>query len=196
MYINDNFNDTDIKILRSEFKIETLQFYDILDNLIYNNTNDNIFCIDFLPEKIYNLEKYNELEKYRLEIFSKDNINEHTENIFADDKFADQIINITFNLITYFPCIIYLIKNDIITSYENNINKDGFYKLADLINYIIKFDIGCIGVLLKCNENLYLLLIINGGYNISIHFSNISEQSENLILLEKLIKNEGLFLRK
>ena len=196
MYIDNNFNNADIKILRSEFKIETLQFYDILDNLIYNNINDNIFCIDFLPKKICNFEKYNELENYRLKIFSKDNLKEHTENIFADDKFADQIINITLNLITYFPCIIYLIKNDTITSYENNINKDGFYKLVDLINYIIKFDIGCIGVLLKCSKDLYLLLIINGGYNISIHFSNIEEQSENLILLEKLVKNEGLFLRK
>lgn len=196
MYVNDNFNDIDIKILRSEFKIETLQFYDILDNLIYNNTNNNIFCVDFLPEKIYNSEKYKELEKYRLGTFSKNNINEYTESIFADDKFAEQMINITFNLITYFPCIIYLSKNDIITSYENNINKEGFYKLADLINYIIKFDIGYIGVLLKCSKDLYLLLIIGGGYNISIHFSNILKQNENLILLEKLVKNEGLFLRK
>lgn len=196
MDINNNFNDNDIKILRSEFKIEILEFYNILDNLIYNNNNNNIFCIDFLPQKVYDFEKYNELENYRLNYFLKDISDEYMENIFADDKFADQIVNITLNLITYFPSIIYLIKNDIITSYESSITKDGFYKLADLINYIIKFDIGSIGILLKCNETLYLLLVITGGYNISVHFSNKDKQNKELILLKSLVKKEGLFLRK
>ena len=193
MYIDKNFNNTDIKILRSEFKIKNLQFYNTLDNLTYNN-NNNTFCIDFLPKKIYNIEKYNELEDYRLNCFSE-NCNESIETIFADDKFANKIVNITLNLITCFPSIIYLLKNDIINSYESNITKNGFYKLADLINYIIKFDIGGMGALLKCSNNFYLLLVINGGYNVSIYFSDKTKQHKDLTLLKKLVKQEGLFLR-
>lgn len=163
MYIDVDFEDEQIKILRMEFNIKKEDFFNVIDNL-YDN-DKNIFCIDFLPKKVLDNEKYYELEDYMLNTFSE---NTNIYKIFADDVFARKIVNIALNLVVYFPSIVFLEKNEIISNYEINLHKRDFFKFEDLI----KFDVGKLKILCKCNNELYLLFGVEGGYSVYVYFSN------------------------
>ena len=113
--------------------------------------------------------------------------------MFADELFAKKVTKIILTFISYYKVIIYYekINNLDFKKFENSLNNEGFYKIANLIEYIITKDLSNIHFLLK-NRDSYFLISVRGGYNVEIYSPN----NEDLELISILVKNEGLLLRK
>lgn len=174
-------------VLRNEFNIDKNKFINLIDSLIENE--GNCYFIDRFPKTILNIEKYDEIEDYYIKTYSKN----YSKDMFADELFAKKVIKIILTFISYYEVIIYYesINNLDFKNFENSLNNKGFYKIANLIEYIITKDLSSIHFLLK-SKNSYFLISIKGGYNVEIYSPN----NEDLELISILVKNEGLFLRK
>lgn len=181
------YEDLKLFVLRNEFNIDKNKFINLINSLIENE--ENCYFIDRFPKTILNIEKYDEIEDYYIKTYSQN----YSKDIFADELFAKKVTKIILTFISYYEFIIYYekINNLDFKKFENSLNNKGFYKIANLIEYIVTKDLSNIHFLLK-NRDSYFLISVRGGYNVEIYSPN----NEDLELISLLVKNEGLFLRK
>ena len=181
------YEDLKLFVLRNEFNIDKNKFINLINSLIENE--ENCYFIDRFPKTIINIEKYDEIEDYYIKTYSQN----YSKDIFADELFAKKVTKIILTFISYYEFIIYYekINNLDFKKFENSLNNKGFYKIANLIEYIVTKDLSNIHFLLK-NRDSYFLISVRGGYNVEIYSPN----NEDLELISLLVKNEGLFLRK
>lgn len=151
--------------------------YKIIEQL---QTKENIYCIDFLPYLIQD-EQYFELEEYFLETYIED--------------FSKKISNIILKLIHYYSAQIYLteVSENYNGKYVEFIGEDirekSLFQISDVIHYVITKDFSSVQVLL---EDASFLISVNGEFSVDIY----NPSKENIKLIEVLVQQEGLFLRK
>ncbi len=140
------------------------------------------YIIDILP-KTMESEGYFELEEYLMDTYI--------------DEYAEKIVRIVLKIINYYSAQIFLtelpenycgeLKNYPV---DTDINGLDIKELADIIRYIIKNDISSVQLLL--GDSPYFNISISGGFNIDIY----GAADDDLELIEMLVRQEGLFLRK
>ncbi len=151
-----------------------LEFIEILQS------SESYYYIDCLPEKISS-DRYFELEEYLM-------IN------YLDD-FSQKICRIIMKMITYYDAEIYLTEfpeeKSRFKFYEyeyKNIRSKSLQEIHKIISYIIKNDISSAQIIFP-EKNI--LVSIDGGFSVTIYGKN----DEVLKLVEKLVKQENLFLK-
>ena len=133
-----------------------------------------------MPCLVQNVQ-YFELEKYFLETYLED--------------FSKKISNIILKLIHYYSAQIYLTEapeeynGKYVEFIGEDIRQKSLFQISDIIQYVITKDFSSVQVLLEDNS---FLISINGEFSVDIY----NPSKENIKLIELLVQQEGLFLRK
>lgn len=150
---------------------------------VINNLQENSVChyIDILPKRITG-DNYFELEEYLLKTYLHD--------------FANSISVIVIKLIHYYPAQIYLTEfyTETESKYATLLDKDlrsfPLSELYKIISYVILHDVSSVQIVL--GNDPYAVVSVNGHFSVDIY----NASAECLNLLEELIRQEGLFLKR
>lgn len=152
--------------------------FELIDSIMNNETT--AYLVDFVPFTFPN-EDYFELEKFLEKSYKS--------------KYAEKIVFISFTLMYYYDCSVFL-DNDVEDSiYPDLLNKDlrkiGLDKLENIIKTIIVEDYSALNIIIK-NNDAYSLMRIEDGYQTL--FFNVS--GKDLKIIKELVTHQGLFLKK
>ncbi|SHH27240.1 hypothetical protein [Tepidibacter thalassicus] len=153
----------------------------ILELIETLQSSESYHFIDVLPETISHA-GYFELEEYLL--------------VNCLDDFSQKICRIIIKLITYYDAEIYLTEfpeeKSRLKFYEyeyKNIRSKSLQEIHKIISYIIKNGISSVQIIFPKKN---ILVSIHGEFSVAIY----GENEEVLKLVEKLVNQENLFLRK
>lgn len=151
--------------------------YEIIDSLM---ESEDYYYIDYIPYNT-NDSNYLELEEYFVETYL--------------ESFSKKVSRIMLKLIYYYQCEIYLteplgeVPEDFDFPFNANIRKNAPDRLSYVIRQIILKDFSSIDILFS--EPVFLITI-EGEFAVTIY--DLPEKSVRL--LEQLVQQEGLFLKK
>lgn len=144
----------------------------LIDRLQLESEN---YYIDFLPKELKN-KRFFQLEEYLLETYIS--------------SYANKIVMIAIKLISYYSAEIFLTDtNEELPSAWKDLRGESLSQIADIISYVIKNDFSSVQILFTETP---FVMSINGGFSVAFYHAS----KENLDLIELLVGQEGLFLKK
>ncbi|WP_143322580.1 hypothetical protein [Clostridium sp. HBUAS56010] len=150
--------------------------YKVIENL---QDLDEYYYIDFIPYETSDVH-FLELEEY-------------FETSYLP-LYAEKISRIALKLIYFYQCEIYLTESSIPDNLEQeisfnvNIRNTSPDKLANIIKQIVSMDFSSVQILFS---EPHFLVSIDGGFSVSFY----EPTDEVVLLLQKLVSQEGLFLK-
>ncbi|MBQ5361059.1 MAG: hypothetical protein IIU47_08470 [Lachnospiraceae bacterium] len=115
------------------------------------------------------------------------------------EEFSDKIVRILLKLLCYLPCEVYL--TELPRDYEGalkeipaetDLRSMPLAALADLIALVIREDVSSVQIL--AGECPCFNLSVNGEFSVDLH--GLARDMEEWDLVDALVRQEGLFLRK
>lgn len=156
---------------------------DIFDKIEKLQQSSEYYYIDYLPQKCMG-DRFYEFEEY----YFSHNLN----------SFCDKVSNVVITLLAYcdasgvmteFPDG-YIGDYKKLYDYRMNIAKEDFEYVADMIRFVLTKEISSIQLLIGKDRDT--LFSINNRNSIEIINANL----EQIDLIQKLVTQEGLYLRK
>lgn len=156
---------------------------DIFDKIEELQKSSEYFYIDYLPEKCMG-DRFYEFEEY----YFSHNLN----------SFCEKISNIVITMLAYYDAVGvmtefpdgYIGDYKKLYDYRMNIAKEDFEYIADMIRFVLTNEISSIQLFVGKDRDM--LFSINNRNSIEI----INADSEQIDLIQKLVMQEGLYLRK
>lgn len=156
---------------------------DIFDKLEKLQQSNEYYYIDYLPEKCMG-DRFYEFEEY----YFSHNLN----------SFCDKVSNVVITLLAYYDASGvmtefpdgYIGDYKKLYDYRMNIVKEDFEYIADMIRFVLTKEISSIQLLIGKDRDT--LFSINNRNSIEIINANL----EQIDLIQKLVTQEGLYLRK
>ncbi len=156
---------------------------DIFDKIEELQKSSEYFYIDYLPEKCMG-DRFYEFEEY----YFRHNLN----------SFCEKISNIVITLLAYYDAsgVMTELPDGYTGDYKKlydesmDIAKQKFEYISDLIRFVLTDEISSIQLLIGKDRDM--LFSINNRNSIEI----INANSEQIDLIQKLVAQEGLYLRK
>lgn len=156
---------------------------DIFDKIEKLQQSSEYYYIDYLPQKCMG-DRFYEFEEY---YFS------HNMN-----SFCDKVSNVVITLLAYYDASGvmtefpdgYIGDYKKLYDYRMNIAKEDFEYIADMIRFVLTKEISSIQLLIGKDRDT--LFSINNRNSIEIINANL----EQIDLIQKLVTQEGLYLRK
>ena len=156
---------------------------DIFDKIEKLQQSSEYYYIDYLPEKCMG-DRFYEFEEY----YFRHNLN----------SFCGKVSNIVITLLAYYDASGvmtefpdgYIGDYKKLYDYRMNIAKEDFEYIADMIRFVLTKEISSIQLLIGKDRDT--LFSINNRNSIEIINANL----EQIDLIQKLVTQEGLYLRK
>jgi len=156
---------------------------DIFDKIEKLQQSSEYYYIDYLPEKCMG-DRFYEFEEY----YFSHNLN----------SFCDKVSNVVITLLAYYDAsgVMTEFPDGYIGDYKKlidesvDIAKQDFESISDLIRFVLTDEISSIQLLIGKDRDM--LFSINNRNSIEI----INANSEQIDLIQKLVTQEGLYLRK
>ena len=156
---------------------------DIFDKIEKLQQSNEYYYIDYLPEKCMG-DRFYEFEEY----YFSHNLN----------SFCDKVSNVVITLLAYYDASGvmtefpdgYIGDYKKLYDYRMNIAKEDFEYIADMIRFVLTKEISSIQLLIGKDRDT--LFSINNRNSIEIINANL----EQIDLIQKLVTQEGLYLRK
>ena len=156
---------------------------DIFDKIEKLQQSSEYYYIDYLPEKCMG-DRFYEFEEY----FFSHNLN----------SFCDKVSNVVITLLAYYDASGVMTEfpdgytGKYRSLYEDSMDiaKDNFDQISDLIHFVLINEISSIQLLMGKDKDM--LFSINNRNSIEV----INATSDQLDLVQKLVMQEGLYLRK
>lgn len=156
---------------------------DIFDKIEKLQQSSEYYYIDYLPEKCMG-DRFYEFEEY----YFSHNLN----------SFCDKVSNVVITLLAYYDASGvmtefpdgYIGDYKKLYDYRMNIAKEDFEYIADMIRFVLTKEISSIQLLIGKDRDT--LFSINNRNSIEIINANL----EQIDLIQKLVTQEGLYLRK
>lgn len=156
---------------------------DIFDKIEKLQQSSEYYYIDYLPQKCMG-DRFYEFEEY----YFSHNLN----------SFCDKVSNVVITLLAYYDASGvmtefpdgYIGDYKKLYDYRMNIVKEDFEYIADMIRFVLTKEISSIQLLIGKDRDT--LFSINNRNSIEIINANL----EQIDLIQKLVTQEGLYLRK
>ena len=156
---------------------------DIIDKIEKLQQSSEYFYIDYLPEKCMG-DRFYEFEEY----YFSHNLN----------SFCEKVSNIVITLLAYYDAAGVMTEfpdgytGDYKELYDERVDiaKQKFEYISDLVRFVLTDEISSIQLLIGKDRDI--LFSINNRNSIEI----INADSEQIDLVQKLVMQEGLYLRK
>ena len=156
---------------------------DIFDKIEKLQQSSEYYYIDYLPQKCMG-DRFYEFEEY----YFIHNLN----------SFCDKVSNVVITLLAYYDASGvmtefpdgYIGDYKKLYDYRMNIAKEDFEYIADMIRFVLTKEISSIQLLIGKDRDT--LFSINNRNSIEIINANL----EQIDLIQKLVTQEGLYLRK
>lgn len=156
---------------------------DIFDKIEKLQQSSEYYYIDYLPEKCMG-DRFYEFEEY----YFSHNLN----------SFCDKVSNVVITLLAYYDAsgVMTEFPDGYIGDYKKlidesvDIAKQDFESISDLIRFVLTDEISSIQLLIGKDRDM--LFSINNRNSIEI----INANSEQIDLIQKLVTQGGLYLRK
>lgn len=156
---------------------------DIFDKIEKLQQSSEYYYIDYLPQKCMG-DRFYEFEEY----YFVHNLN----------SFCDKVSNVVITLLAYYDASGvmtefpdgYIGDYKKLYDYRMNIAKEDFEYIADMIRFVLTKEISSIQLLIGKDRDT--LFSINNRNSIEIINANL----EQIDLIQKLVTQEGLYLRK
>lgn len=156
---------------------------DIFDKIEKLQQSSEYYYIDYLPQKCMG-DRFYEFEEY----YFSHNLN----------SFCDKVSNVVITLLAYYDASGvmtefpdgYIGDYKKLYDYRMNIAKEDFEYIADMIRFVLTKEISSIQLLIGKDRDT--LFSINNRNSIEIINANL----EQIDLIQKLVTQEGLYLRK
>ena len=156
---------------------------DIFDKIEKLQQSNEYFYIDYLPEKCMG-DRFYEFEEY----YFSNNLN----------SFCGKVSNIVITLLAYYDASGLMTEfpdgytGKYRSLYEDSMDiaKENFDQISDLIHFVLTNEISSIQLLV--GKDREMLFSINNRNSIEIINANL----EQIDLIQKLVTQEGLYLRK
>ena len=156
---------------------------DIFDKIEKLQQSSEYYYIDYLPQKCMG-DRFYEFEEY----YFSHNLN----------SFCDKVSNVVITLLAYYDASGvmtefpdgYIGDYKKLYDYRMNIAKEDFEYIADMIRFVLTKEISSIQLLIGKDRDT--LFSINNRNSIEIINANL----EQIDLIQKLVMQEGLYLRK
>lgn len=156
---------------------------DIFDKIEKLQQSNEYFYIDYLPEKCMG-DRFYEFEEY----YFSNNLN----------SFCGKVSNIVITLLAYYDAVGVMTEfpdgytGDYKKLYDESVDiaKQDFVYISDLIRFVLTNEFSSMQFLIGKDRDM--LFSINNRNSIEI----INANSEHIDLIQKLVTQEGLYLRK